>query len=243
MIEALAIAVAVSVVPSCSWDNPGANPFTGNRPASVQSYTDIPKATRDRLQRRMTALKYDDVAAIGRDSIQGKHDYTDLRDMHFGKNRICSTISRDKWKPDATERGLVYCEDGHCIIVPTVCGNVSRVSRISPPLAPPTNTPGAPGTSGGGDITGLPLIPLVPGGGGLTPLDLPFVQFSPTPITEPNSPGSFGLGAVPLPFYTYSPPQTLFIPLVTPPIPEPGTWALMIAGLAGLVAYTRRRKV
>jgi hypothetical protein len=42
--------------------------------------------------------------------------------------------------------GLVYCEQEHCLIVPTVCRNVSRVTRTGvPPVLPPVEIPGGTG--------------------------------------------------------------------------------------------------
>ena len=52
--------------------------------------------------------------------------------MHFGIGRVCSNVSRQAWLPAHQERGLVYCEGTECIIVPTVCRNVSRIKRDEP---------------------------------------------------------------------------------------------------------------
>ncbi len=103
----------------------------GNVVNAVDRYSDIPAATRAVLKRRMAARQYDEIAAIRRDSITGKHAYApELRQMHFGAGQVCGTVTRSNWKDNAVERGLVYCEDGHCLIVPTVCRNVSRVTRL-----------------------------------------------------------------------------------------------------------------
>ena len=60
------------------------------------------------------------------------------------------------------ERGLVYCDSGNCILVPTVCRNVSRITRaeVSPEHAEAPEAPDAPGGA-------------VPGGPGGTDTDLP----------------------------------------------------------------------
>jgi PEP-CTERM motif len=125
-----ALSVSGPVMPSCSWDRPGVNPFMGDVVAAVDRYEDIPQPVRETLKKRMTARKYDEIATIKRDTIMGAYRYADLRDMHFGKGTVCNTVSRERWKPETQERGLVYCEEGHCIIVPTVCRNVSRVTRV-----------------------------------------------------------------------------------------------------------------
>jgi PEP-CTERM motif len=126
--------------------------------AAVDRYQDIPVTVRETLKKRMTERKYDEIATIKRDSIAGAYRYTELRDMHFGAGQICRTVTRDRWQAQTQERGLVYCEEGHCIIVPTVCRNVSRVTRVPmqnaqadepmgpmmEPLAPPMALAGVP---------------------------------------------------------------------------------------------------
>jgi len=45
------------------------------------------------------------------------------------------------------ERGLVYCDSGQCILVPTVCRNVSRITRAG--VSPDHAEAPAPGIVGG----------------------------------------------------------------------------------------------
>lgn len=129
---ALAATLAASMtLPVCSWDRPGANPFMGDVVAAVDRYTDIPAPVRAKLKARMEVRQFDEIAAIRRDSVTGKRKYaSEIRDMHFGQGTVCRTVTRTKWADDTVERGLVYCEKGHCIIVPTVCRNVSRIKRL-----------------------------------------------------------------------------------------------------------------
>jgi len=128
---AATLAVSAATLPHCSWDRPGANPFMGNVVAAVDRYTDIPAPVRAKLKARMEARQYDEIAAIRRDSVTGKRRYeAEIRDMHFGQGTVCRTVTRTKWADDTVERGLVYCESGHCILVPTVCRNVSRIKRL-----------------------------------------------------------------------------------------------------------------
>ncbi len=128
----MALASASAPGPAqCSWDSPGVNPFTGNVVNAIDRYQDIPAATRETLKKRMAARAYDEIVVITRDSITGRSSYSnDIRDMHFGAGQICGRISRAKWAPSAEERGLVYCEGSECIMVPTVCRNVSRITRL-----------------------------------------------------------------------------------------------------------------
>jgi hypothetical protein len=116
-------------VATCSWDRPGHNPFMGDVVASIDRYVEIPTPVRIKLKERMRQHRYDDLVSIRRDSIEGKRRYEpQIRDMHFGWDRVCSQVSRSGWSDAMRERGLVYCESGHCILVPTVCRNVSRIA-------------------------------------------------------------------------------------------------------------------
>lgn len=141
LVISAAVAASAATLPVCSWDSPGANAFKGDTVAAVDRYVDIPAPVRAALKQRMAARQFDEVAAIRRDNIEGRHVYTGLRDMHFGRGQVCRTVTRDKWPADAVERGLVYCESDHCLIVPTVCRNVSRVTRA--PTPPGDAHPGA----------------------------------------------------------------------------------------------------
>ena len=123
-------AKAALALPTCSWDSPGTNPYRGELAAAIDRYTDIPAATRAALKVRIDQRRYDDIAVIGRDHITGGWRYgPEIRDMHFGNGRLCRKVTRQRWPAQAEERGLVYCEGAHCVIVPTVCRNVSRVTR------------------------------------------------------------------------------------------------------------------
>lgn len=124
------VAVAAPAMDACSWDQPGQNPFMGDVVAAVDRYTDIAPDVRERLRARMVRRDYDDIVTIRRDSIigRGRYDST-IRDMHFGARQLCHAVSRAGWRAETQERGLVYCDSGQCILVPTVCRNVSRIAR------------------------------------------------------------------------------------------------------------------
>ncbi|WP_205746683.1 MHFG family PEP-CTERM protein, partial [Duganella callida] len=132
----LAVTLVAAVQPACSWDHPGHNPYTGGVIAAIDRYTDMPEAVRSTLKRRMAEGQADDQVEITRDAIAGKHKYdAAIRDMHFGKASVCRTVTRDKWSADRVEPGAVYCVDQHCILVPRICGNVSRITRTAEALA------------------------------------------------------------------------------------------------------------
>lgn len=102
----------------------------GDVVAAVDRYTDMPEAVRAKLKSRMAARAYDEMVDIRRDSIVGQQRYrSEIRDMHFGRGQVCARVDRSRWSQRMLERGLVYCEDNHCILVPTVCRNVSRITR------------------------------------------------------------------------------------------------------------------
>jgi hypothetical protein len=142
LLLATALLAAPATLPSCSWDRPGVNPFVGDVVAAVDRYADIPADVRSKLKARMAKRQYDEIATITRTAISGKARYEGaIRDMHFGAGQVCQTVTRSRWSEQHQERGLVYCESGHCIIVPTVCRNVSRITRLEAraeaPEAPP----------------------------------------------------------------------------------------------------------
>lgn len=126
----LAVTLAAAVHPTCSWDNPGRNPYTGGTAAAIDRYTDIPQAVRSTLKRRLEEGQYDDKVSITREHIAGKYQYgSAIRDMHFGPASVCATVTRDKWPENRAEPAAVYCVGEHCILVPRICGNVSRITR------------------------------------------------------------------------------------------------------------------
>jgi hypothetical protein len=161
----------------------------------------------------MQRQAYDDIVAIRRDSIEGNFRYEPaLLDMHFGKRRLCGHVTRQSWQPGHEERGLAYCEDGHCVVVPLVCRNVSRILRkpavavmggpagsseplaFEPPSAGLPAGPAAPAEAGPTARTLLALPPTsravppstdVPLGPGTLPPLLPAAE-GPAPVVQPT---------------------------------------------------------
>ncbi len=235
------MSAAILFVAACSWAQPGANPYQGKPADAIAHYADIPAPVRARLKARVDRRQYDDVAEIRRDTIQGRHEYTDLRDMHFGRATVCGQPDRSRWAASVVERGLVYCEAEHCVIVPTVCRNVSRVNRVQE-LRYESPGAGSAARTTSGDSGGS-------GGGGFAPLDPPvqyapvsFAQLSraaplPAPVvsrsTEPSAP----------PIMLWAPAQPIYVlpPPPIPPIPEPSTALMLAAGLLALAWLKRSR--
>lgn len=228
LLFALALATAAHAEANCSWDHPGGNPFTGDPVAAIDHYTDIPLDVRAALKERIAARHSDEIVTIHRDSISGKHEYDpQIRDMHFGAATVCGTVSRAQWKPRKVERALVYCEGSECIIVPAICGNVSRITRLPDKVAAAEAPP--------------PPTPVIP----VSPQQMAsLVHAAPEPTGDEEEPRPTPAVARAL----YSPPTVLpATPVVISDIPvravpEPGSWAMLLAGLGfvGLIARRRR---
>ena len=244
----------------------------GDVVAAVDRYADIPAPVRARLKARMAKREYDEIVSIRRDSIGGRHAYgSAIRDMHFGSGSVCATVSRERWSPSAQERGLVYCEGGQCILVPTVCRNVSRISRTEEPApggaasaaggaaAPPVVEPEAAAAKSGWSASepfaeptapnaGWAQVPAAGGGSfvqgsgpyAVVPWQMPALGtgFGSSHTSAASGLLSDGPGAMGLPDFPR--PELAASLLLSSPAPEPGTWALMGAGLAAL-AWCRRQ--
>ena len=178
MILTLVATVAISA--SCEWDSPrGLYAVTDVAPSSlVDNYKDIPPATRAKLKKRMDALQYDEFAEIRKDSIRGAYKYSNLRDMHFGASgqKMCRSVGMSKWEPAEWEAGLVYCEDGHCLISPIVCRNVSRLTRGERIAPPPSMAP---------ERTAVEVEPLT------VAADVPLPTVDSGPVAVPYEPQTF----------------------------------------------------
>lgn len=270
LIATLALAASAgATLPQCNWDRPGVNPFMGDVVAAVDRYQDIPAATRDKLKARMKARSYDDIALIERDAItsQGKASYApEIRDMHFGPGAVCTTVTRTKWTAKTQERGLVYCEDGQCILVPTVCRNVSRIKRLdakptavapaqaanlasstrdSEEIAPlefdaPGAGPAAAAPDSFASASGVPTLGGSPTGSGFS---LPSGG-SPMPVAHGGGGGVglIGLGMPALPPGRVSTADADLPGVALPAVPEPGTWAMIITGLLVVGFRARQRR-
>lgn len=222
------------LVAACSWNDPGQDRFRGAPAAAVASYSDIPVEQRNELVRKVAQRAFDDVAEIRRDTLVGKsRSYADLRDMHFGANRRCATVDRSGWPEGAVERGLVYCvaarhpgQTEQCVIVPTVCNNVSRVTPLKelPAQAP----------AGSQVVAGLATTPFAAPSPTFEELSGPAPIL---PLSEPPPVRTFW--AAPPPQWAPPPVQLTY---VVPGIVEPPMQMLFIFGLAAVAAALTWRR-
>lgn len=228
---------------TCRWNKPGADRYTGNVVEAVDHYADIPPAIRERLKERMAEHRYDDVVTITRDGIRGERTYAPgITDMHFGQNRVCREVTRKRWHPDRQHKGLVYCEQGYCLMLPTVCGNLSRIQ-------PATSDEPLDIEPAAGPSPRAADVPPVPQAAGAPPLDIdalpPTAAGYPTePVAAPAAPPSIFPPWRSDPYFPPvwpSPPiwvpPPVFPPTVTPGVPEPAQWLQLVAGGAVLMAW------
>ncbi|WEF34164.1 MHFG family PEP-CTERM protein [Pseudoduganella chitinolytica] len=236
---AAALAATLSVSATCSWNRPGVDPYRGDTATALAHYPDIPAAQRKVLLDKITAGTPDDRVAIRRDAIVGDGRYDPaIRDMHFGKARMCGTVDRSRWTEARSEPGAVYCADQHCILVPRICGNVSRITRRAKaapqqpdqPVAvaePVPIEPWQPGRHPLDWLTGTELgLSDGPGdeGGDSDGADEGDGAGEPRLLAEGGNPALWG-------WDEDQPVQA---------VPEASTWAMLLAG-AGVVAGWSRR--
>jgi hypothetical protein len=251
----MAIALAAAVQ-TCDWTQRGRDPYRGTMTAAVERYPDIPAPTRRALAARMERQQFDEVVAIRRHGVDG---YAGMRDMHWGAGRVCrGPVDKTGWTASDEEIGLVYCEAGHCLIVPTVCRNVSRIERLPQARTALLEVPG--GTGGAavqaGDVLPAALvdIPQILLAGPLSALAMPQGAAGELVADAPGagpSGGQAGAGSVMQAGAVFS--AVSWLPALVPgpavgdapdpglvaAIPEASTRAMLALGLA-LVALAAR---
>ncbi|MFC0170166.1 MHFG family PEP-CTERM protein [Pseudoduganella danionis] len=260
----VALAAATQFQPVCSWDRPGANPYTGSTSAAIERYTDIPEQVRKTLKRRMEEHQSDDQVIITRDAIVGKNQYeATIRDMHFGAASVCTSVTRSKWSERRQEPAAVYCVGEHCILVPRICGNVSRITRLPGTRTARTTPPAAPASAervlgdslnardlGLADAPPLEEIPLDEAARLERERDRAYAQVAEVldaaaQADKAQASNDFGdrdgqYGR--RPYWPKDNPDNSGPTLPATPVPEADSWAMLLAGLAVLGYAVRRRQ-
>ena len=229
-VAASAFAAHPPAVPVCSWDRPGADPYTGTAAAALARY-DMPEADRAALARKIAANDYYRIVGSTREGVTG---YRARRNMTFGRDRMCATVTTDRWADDEVQLGFVFVSGEQHVVKWFVCGNLEQLTPEGPASPPPAarhptewwDAPPAPGGSSTPE----------PGQGVVLP-----------PAGESSPPALAAGGTTPLypAIGTYSAPPGGFCPLPSAPIapvPEPGTWALLVAGVALLSWWRALRR-
>jgi hypothetical protein len=257
----IAAVIATAAGSGCSWAHPGANPYRG-APSAVLADFAMPDEARKQLRALMTEHRYTDVVTITRDHIAGQHAYGDLRQMHSGHGEVChGSVDRSAWSVKHEERGLVYCVGETCVVVPTVCNNVSLVTRkpeenpllsgtdepidISPaagPTPPSSDAVVAQNpdsgpldfTPGASALTSSAVPPAGGGAGGDGGGGSSF----------PSSPLGGGSGIPCCDSGPIGPTGPGTPPVVPPvsPVPDAPEWSLLLAGLTLMGGLNRRRR-
>lgn len=120
----------------CTWRDPGREPYTGSVTDAIMSFDHIRYDQRLLLSLMVRHRPPVDVVAIGRETVTGSRHFSydrGVNGMHFGRGRVCGTVTRDGWAADQIEIARVWCLDRWCIVIPDVCGNVAWTVRY--PLA------------------------------------------------------------------------------------------------------------
>jgi len=219
----LTLAAAAAITATCNWSDRGLDPYMGDLPSAVDTYTQIPKPTREALKAKMRARQYDDTAHITSAGIaSATWEYGPLRMMHFGNgSKLCGIVNTSMWAPkDTGERALIYTVGEWSIAVPSVCRNVSlitRGNRISPPPSLTTEAPPA-------------LVPPLPVA---VPVSVPDV--TPGPVADAVPRQSFARLSAPEPIpdgnQELDTPEDTWRPLLPPAVPI--YWPTLPAPLLG----------
>lgn len=241
--------VVATVTAVCIWASPGADRFTGNIDAAIDSYKDIRAEVRERLKVKANAHAYDDHVVITRDSIVSDSATYDpkLTHMHFGgSGKVCATVDRSAWPSGAQERALVYCDSGYCIAVPSVCGNVARVTvtqeRKRREGEKGTSAPGGTEASSAHDVAQPAQQKVEQQGAAIQPEPASETTTRAEPVERTFENGAGGNRI----FVTIGPPmyyapQIVFLQRpITPPVPEPRTWLMFLSGVAPVMWLARR---
>jgi hypothetical protein len=227
----------------CDWTNPGSAPYRGDPAVAIGRLTEIPPAQRAMLAYRALKLSsYDDVIYVTATTVTsplGRAEYApEIARMNFSDGRICDTITRP-WKPEHVETAIVFCEQNYCVARFEICRNWAIVRRVEQTKAPASavREPGLFVADMRADAFGVPVQ-------SATTADAPVMSATASGVDErgaqgswaPQSAGYAAWYAIPA-YAAYSEPLPQgSVDAPAAPVPEPGTWAILIAGLIAVAA-------
>jgi hypothetical protein len=123
-----ALGTTVAHAAPCDWSKPGAAPYRGQSVETALAAYDMPEHARAEIAGKVKTMLEDGIALITRDKITSPQGSVwGLRDMHWSGGMCTGPVSRQGWAADRVEAALIYCSGPHCIAIPVVCGNVSRI--------------------------------------------------------------------------------------------------------------------
>lgn len=120
---------------ACSWKDRGVDPFRGNTSMAILREPSVPLQTRWQLLMAYRTQSPERLH-IWRDAITGERGglYSQhLTGMRFGRDRRCEAVDRSSWAELDGEPANAWCVQGHCLVIPDVCGNVAFTRRWAAP--------------------------------------------------------------------------------------------------------------
>jgi hypothetical protein len=118
------------------WNEPGRDPYTGDKAAAVRRLTEIPAETRETLA-LMVEGRFSAVVTTWTREGEASGRFGQLADMNFGQGRIVpGPVDVSGWPPGHREGAMVFAANGYAVAWFARCGNIARVVDLHAPAAP-----------------------------------------------------------------------------------------------------------
>lgn len=112
---------------ACNWDNPGHDPYTNTVSAALSQFS-IPAAHKNVIEAQIKAGANTGMVFITKDGlVSPDRNLSTFMMMTFGKNKMCYGVERTRWADSHYEPAKLYCSGDYCVMIPTVCGNITQV--------------------------------------------------------------------------------------------------------------------